>query len=118
MKVNYLALWAPLLALSVAPTAADPPTCESDVVKVRQIGDTSYVGHSPINILSQNAVGVTFQLSQAWTQGDIASIFVRFKESDYAFPNCHSFQNVNATWTSDPFVAVCGKKNKSTIVEI
>jgi hypothetical protein len=41
-----------------------PPSYGSDVVMVRQIGGTGYADNKPITILSQNALEVTFQISQ------------------------------------------------------
>jgi hypothetical protein len=96
-----------------------PPSCGSDVVMVRQIGGTSYLaGNKPITILSQNALGVTFQVSQEWTKGHLSYLFVRFRDSDFGFPHCHSFEDVNGTWTSDILAAVCTKNSKSAMVEI
>jgi hypothetical protein len=95
------------------------PSCSSDIVLVRKIGGTSYGDNTPIAILSQNPNEVTFQLSQEWKKKDnLDHLFVRFRDTYIGSPHCHAFQNISATWTSDPFTAVCTRNSKVAMVEV
>jgi hypothetical protein len=110
-------------ALTATPTAAaaaplPAPSCSSDVFLMRQIGGTSYTD-MPITILqSSNTDQVIFKISQEWTENNLSYLFVRFKDDKLAYPNCHAFEQVNATWISEPLTAFCSKFSKITLVEI
>jgi hypothetical protein len=106
---------ATLVVADVTPA----PYCGSDVSLVRQIGGTSYTD-KPISIISQTSpIGeVTFQISQEWIDTELSHLFVRFKDDELAYPNCQTFEQVNATWKSEPLTATCNKFSKIAIVEI
>ena len=95
------------------------PYCGSDVLLVRKIGSTSY-NDKPITIISQSSPTgeVTFQISQEWTNTDISYLFVRFRDEELAYPNCHTFEHVNATWKSGQLTAFCNKFSNIALVEI
>jgi hypothetical protein len=73
----------------------------------------------PITILESSPPDqVTFKISQEWTENNISYLFVRYKDDELAYPNCHAFEHVNATWISQPLTAFCNKFSKTALVEI
>jgi hypothetical protein len=84
---------------------------------MRKIGGTNYA-QMPITILSQDPTEVTFELSQEWTSQNLDYLFVRFRDTDFVSPSCLAFDDVSASWKSDPFTAACTRNSKVAMVEV
>jgi hypothetical protein len=110
---------AELTEIMTETTVLEATPCDTDVVLVRKIGVTGYTD-IPITIISQSSPAgeVTFKISQEWAMANLSNLFVRFTDEYLAFPKCHSFDDVNANWTSPSFTAVCTRKSQIALVEV
>jgi hypothetical protein len=129
MKVkNYLALWVPLLALSVAPTAADftevctAGGCTEDVHLQRQHGLYAHgvlnYTEKPISILSQDGRTVDFVINHQWGDVELDHFFVEYNSPGWGHV-CLGFDN----FTDDgqcvpPITAKCIRANSVASVTL
>jgi hypothetical protein len=127
MKVkNYLALWVLLLALSVAPTAADftedcTGGCTEDVHLQRQSGRYAHgflnYTEKPISILSQDGRTVTFEIKHEWGNITLDHFFVEYNSPGWGHA-CLGFDNFTDDGQCVPITAKCIRANSVASVTL